>query len=76
MTFADAVAGDALFLDANTLVYDFGAHPVFGSPCKALLKRIASGDLTGFISASVLNDVAHRLMTLEAVKRSAGLTPE
>ena len=66
MTFANLSSGDSLFLDANIFVYDFGPDPVFGSPCRALLKRIESGDLSAYISAPVFNDVAHRLMTLEA----------
>ena len=66
MTFADLATGDAVFLDANTIVYDFGPHPTFGPACKSLLNRIENGDFVGFISAPVFNDVAHRLMTLEA----------
>jgi predicted nucleic acid-binding protein len=31
-----------------------------------LLERVESGDVSGIISANVLHDVAHRLMTLEA----------
>ena len=31
MTFADLVAGDHVFLDANTLVYHFGPHPALGA---------------------------------------------
>jgi hypothetical protein len=30
MIFADLVAGDAVFLDANTLVYHFASEPVYG----------------------------------------------
>jgi predicted nucleic acid-binding protein len=66
MNFANLSSGDSLFLDANIFVYDFGPDPVFGPPSRALLKRIESGDLIGYISTPVFNDVAHRLMTLEA----------
>jgi predicted nucleic acid-binding protein len=66
MNFANLTSGDTVFLDANVFVYDFGADPVLGPPCKALLNRIETGDLTGFISAPVFNDIAHRLMTLDA----------
>jgi hypothetical protein len=37
MNFSALPAGMGLFLDANTLVYHFSAHPVFGPPCVALL---------------------------------------
>jgi hypothetical protein len=30
MTFADLVAGDAVFVDANILTYHFRPHPVWG----------------------------------------------
>ena len=46
MIFADLVAGASVFVDANTLVYHFQPHPVFGSPCTDLVERIeqASND--------------------------------
>jgi predicted nucleic acid-binding protein len=62
---ASLASGDAVFLDANVFVYDFAPDPAFGPPSKALLNR-ETGDLAGYISATVFNDVAYRLMTLEA----------
>jgi hypothetical protein len=38
MTFADLVAGDVIFLDANTLVYHFTSDLVFGAACSQLLQ--------------------------------------
>jgi predicted nucleic acid-binding protein len=66
MNFTNIASGDSVFLDANVFVYDFGPNPVFGPSCKALLKRLESGDFLGYISAAVFNDIAYRLMTLEA----------
>jgi predicted nucleic acid-binding protein len=66
MTFADLPAGESIFLDANTLVYHFGPHPIFGPACNQLVQRIENGDITGFVSTPVLSELAHRLMTLEA----------
>jgi predicted nucleic acid-binding protein len=66
MTFADLVAGTALFLDANTLVYHFTRDPQFGQVCSDLLTRIEQGDLQGFTSSHVVSEMAHRLMTHEA----------
>ena len=66
MNFANLVTGTSLFVDANVFVYDFGPDPVLGPPSKALLNRIETGDLTGYVSAHVFNDVAYRLLTLEA----------
>jgi predicted nucleic acid-binding protein len=69
MNFAQVPAGAAIFLDANTLVYHFTSHPTFGPACTQLVKRIEHQHLTGFISTHVLSEIAHRLMTLEAVDR-------
>jgi len=53
-------------VNGYVFVYDFGPDPSFGPPSRDLLQRIENGDLKGFVSAHVLHDVAHRLMTLEA----------
>jgi len=69
MTFDQIPVGAAVFLDANTPIYHFAADPKFGAACTRLLKRIENQDIRGFTSAHVLADVAHRLMTLEAMAR-------
>jgi uncharacterized protein len=69
LTFAQIPAGAAVFLDANTLVYHFANDPAFGAGCTRLLTRIEQQQLAGFVSTHVLSEVAHRLMTLEAIKR-------
>jgi predicted nucleic acid-binding protein len=66
MTFADLQDGDSLFVDANTLVYHYAAHAVFGTVCTQLLQRIENQDLVGFTSTAVLGEAMHRLMTTEA----------
>jgi predicted nucleic acid-binding protein len=66
MIFADLPAGASVFLDANTLVYHFGPHPVFGPACNQLLQRIENGEIAGITSTPVLSELAHRLMTFEA----------
>jgi predicted nucleic acid-binding protein len=66
MTFADIPGGAALFLDSNLFVYALVPDPQFGAVCTALLERIQRQELTGFTSAHVLAEVAHRLMTIEA----------
>jgi predicted nucleic acid-binding protein len=71
MTFARIPAAAAVFLDANTLVYHFTNHPTFGPACTELVNRIEQQHLAGFISTHVLSEIAHRLMTLEAIDRFA-----
>jgi predicted nucleic acid-binding protein len=69
MTFADLQTGDAVFVDANTLIYHFTNHTKYGAACTALLERIEQKDLQGFTSSHSLADVAHRIMTIEAMGR-------
>jgi predicted nucleic acid-binding protein len=69
VTFADVPAGASLFIDANTFVYHFSPHPVFGAACTGLLDRIAQGQIAGSTSLDVVRDVAHRMMTIEAMSR-------
>jgi predicted nucleic acid-binding protein len=58
--------GAKVFVDANILIYAFSSDPTFGAASLELMERIERGEVGGFISASLLSDVAHRLMTLEA----------
>jgi predicted nucleic acid-binding protein len=69
MTFAHIPAGVAVFLDANPLIYHFANDPKYGAACTQLVERVELQHLAGFTTAHVLGDVAHRLMTLEAIDR-------
>lgn len=68
MIFTQIASGESVFLDANTLIYHFANELTFGPACVQLLERIEKHELRGFISAHVLADVAHRLMTLETIQ--------
>jgi predicted nucleic acid-binding protein len=72
MTFDANAAGQPIFVDANSFLYYFTAHPRYGPACDKLLERIENKDLTGFTSSSVLTEIVHRLMTIEACQRLAG----
>src|SRR5690242_7775372 len=67
MTFVSIPRGSRLFLDANTLVYYFTADLRYGAACLQLIDRIARREIHGLTSAHVVSDVAHRVMTLEAM---------
>jgi len=45
MTFANLAAGDAVFVDANTLTYHFQPHALWGAACTQLLQRIENQQL-------------------------------
>jgi predicted nucleic acid-binding protein len=69
VTFDDILSGTALFVDANCLVYAVSADPRYGASCKRLLERIDNQEIQGFVSAHVLSELAHRVMTLEVARR-------
>lgn len=58
--------GARVFVDANIHVYHFAPHPIFGSDCRTLMRRIETSDIAGFAATHVIAEAAHRLMVLEA----------
>jgi predicted nucleic acid-binding protein len=66
VTLDNVPAGIAVFLDANCLIYEALADPTYGPACKRLLERIENKEITGYTSAHVVAEMAHRLMTIEA----------
>lgn len=69
VTFDDISSGTAVFLDSNCLIYAITLDPRWGSSCERLLTRIDQQDLQGYTSAHLLSELAHRVMTLEAVQQ-------
>jgi predicted nucleic acid-binding protein len=69
MTFDDILPGTTVFLDANCLIYAVSADPRYGPACKRLMERIDNQDIQGYTSAHVMSEMAHRIMTLEAISR-------
>jgi predicted nucleic acid-binding protein len=68
MIFPNIPLGADVFVDANTLVYHFAPDPVLGIACSDLLIRIRRQEIHGFTSTHVVAEMAHHLMTLEAIK--------
>jgi len=71
MTFADLVVGEAIFLDANPFVYHFVSDPRYGAACSQLLQRVENQEIPGLTSTHVLTEMAHRIMTVEAISAFA-----
>jgi predicted nucleic acid-binding protein len=69
MTFDQIPSGTAVFLDANALIYHFTGAAAYGAACTRLIERTEQGDLSGYASAAVISDMAHRMMTIEAMQR-------
>jgi predicted nucleic acid-binding protein len=63
----DAIeAGTRVLVDSTVFIYHFTGASV---ECRRFLERCERGELKGLTSTLVLAEVAHRLMTLEAVSR-------
>jgi predicted nucleic acid-binding protein len=76
MTLDQVPAAARVLIDSNILVYHFQPHPAFGPMCARLIERIERQDIEGFTSASLLGEVAHRLMVIEAGLCRAGPAPK
>jgi len=62
-------ANEEIFIDANIFLYSAFKHPVLGNKCKNLLIGIEKGEIKGYTSDFVLNEVFHKLMIAEVVKK-------
>jgi len=62
-------ANEEIFIDANIFLYSAFKHPVFGNNCKTFLIGIEKEEIKGYTSDFVLNEVFHKLMIAEVVKK-------
>jgi predicted nucleic acid-binding protein len=69
MTLTDIPAGAAVFVDANIFLFALTNHPVHGTACEAFLDRADNQEIVAVTSTSVLGEVIHRVMTIEACDR-------
>ena len=66
MRLADFPSGGSLFIDANCLIYHFlDTYPV----CTSTLHRSELGEINTLTSVTVVAEIRHRLMILEASTR-------
>jgi len=70
MKFQSLSSGSSVFIDANVLIYATTGHATYGLACDQLLDRIERQDLLGFTSSHVLGETAHRVMTMEAIRKN------
>ena len=77
MIYADLLAGATVFVDASVFVHHFEPNALYGPPATEFLERIENHELIGVTTTHILNEVAHRLMTIEAMQvvgwKSAGI---
>lgn len=55
-----------IFIDTNIFTYLLTDHPVYGRSSFELLEKVELGDITGFISPLVIDEVAYILMIQKA----------
>ena len=66
MTFSEIASGARLYIDANIFVYHFTYE---SDECVTLLDRCDRREVNGYTGIHVLLEVAHRIMTIEAVDK-------
>jgi predicted nucleic acid-binding protein len=69
MDLSEVPSTTEIFIDANILVYHFAGPTQLTSACSAFLRRVENRDLIGFTSLTVLAEVLHRLMLIEATEK-------
>ena len=62
-------SGLKVYMDANIFLYSAFKHPAFGDNCREFLIKVDEGGVTGCVSDFVLNEVFHKLMIAEVVKK-------
>jgi predicted nucleic acid-binding protein len=68
MIYSDLPAGATVFVDASVLIHHFEPNARFGPPATEFLERIENQEITGITATHIVSEVAHRLMTIEAMQ--------
>jgi predicted nucleic acid-binding protein len=68
MTYADLPAGATVFLDASVFIHHFEPNAAFGPVATEFLERIENQEINGVTATHIVSEVAHRLMTIEAMQ--------
>jgi predicted nucleic acid-binding protein len=77
MIYSDLPAGASAFVDAGPFIYHLQPNAIFGPASTDMLERIENQEISAVTTTHVRSEVAHRLMTLEAMQtfgwKSAGI---
>jgi predicted nucleic acid-binding protein len=68
MIYSDLPVGATVFVDAGVFVHHFEPNVHFGPAATEFLERIENQEITGITSTHIISEVAHRLMTIEAMQ--------
>src|SRR5205807_6355706 len=77
MKYSDLPAGTTVFIDASPVIHHFEPNALFGPASTEFLERIENQEIAGVTTTHIVSEVAHRLMTIEAMQafgwKSAGI---
>ena len=73
MFLSDLEDGSSIFIDANIFIYHFSRESKLNPACSDFLERAELGKINGFTSASVVQEVTHRMMIIEAIAFLTGI---
>jgi predicted nucleic acid-binding protein len=77
MIYADLPTGNTIFVDAGPFIHHFEPNPLYVPPSTSFLERIENKEIDGVTTTHIVSEVAHRLMTIEAMQtfgwKSAGI---
>ncbi len=77
MIYSDLPAGATVFVDAGPFIHHFEPNANFGQASTAFLERIENQEISAVTTTHILSEIAHRLMTIEAMQtygwKSAGI---
>jgi predicted nucleic acid-binding protein len=75
--YSDLPAGATVFVDAGVFIHHFEPNVKYGPAATEFLERIENQEITGVTTTHIVSEVAHRLMTIEAMRaqgwNSAGI---
>ncbi len=58
-----------VLFDTNIFVYSALDHPEYGESCTQAFQRVESNEIKGYVPTIVLNELLHRLMIAEVIKK-------
>ena len=62
-------SGEKVLFDTNIFIYSALDHPRYGDSCTYPIYEVKSREIRGYIPTIVLNELLHRLMIAEVIKR-------
>ncbi len=68
MIYADLAAGDTIFVDAGPFIHHFEPNALYGPASTDFLERAEKKEIDAVTSTHIVSEVAHRLMTIEAMQ--------